>query len=59
MLAIVTMLPAEFTVTEPPELLARLNKLAERFSSAVSRQPRPFWPEWGNSEISAGPSRSR
>jgi hypothetical protein len=29
------MLDAEFTVTEPPELLARLTKLSERFSSAV------------------------
>jgi hypothetical protein len=29
------MLDAEFTVTEPPELLARLGKLAQRFSSAV------------------------
>jgi len=29
------MLDAEFTVTEPPELLARLRKLSERFSSAV------------------------
>src|SRR5712664_129122 len=29
------MLDAEFTVTEPPELLARLSKLAERFSSAI------------------------
>jgi predicted DNA-binding transcriptional regulator YafY len=28
------MLDAEFTVTEPPELLARLEKLAERFLSA-------------------------
>jgi hypothetical protein len=32
------MLDAEFTVTEPPELLTRLNKLAERFSSAVPDQ---------------------
>jgi predicted DNA-binding transcriptional regulator YafY len=31
------MLDAEFTVTEPPELLARLSKMAERFSTAVSR----------------------
>jgi hypothetical protein len=37
------MLDAEFTVTEPPELLARLSKLAERFSSAGA---------------TAGPSRS-
>jgi hypothetical protein len=29
------MLDAEFTVTEPPELLARLGKLAERFLSAA------------------------
>jgi hypothetical protein len=29
------MLDAEFTVTEPTELLARLSKLAERFSSAI------------------------
>jgi hypothetical protein len=29
------MLDAEFTVTEPPELLARLTKLSERFSGAV------------------------
>jgi predicted DNA-binding transcriptional regulator YafY len=29
------MLDAEFTVTEPPELLERLRRLAERFSSAV------------------------
>jgi hypothetical protein len=29
------MLDAEFTVTEPPELLARLTKLSERFTSAV------------------------
>jgi len=29
------MLDAEFTVTEPPELLARLSRLSERFSSAV------------------------
>lgn len=29
------MLDAEFTVTEPPELVARLSKLSERFSSAV------------------------
>lgn len=29
------MLDADFTVTEPPELLARLNKLSERFSGAV------------------------
>jgi predicted DNA-binding transcriptional regulator YafY len=28
------MLDAEFTVTEPPELLARLEKLAERFLTA-------------------------
>jgi predicted DNA-binding transcriptional regulator YafY len=31
------MLDAEFIVTEPPELLARLQRLAERFSSAASR----------------------
>ena len=29
------MLDAEFCVTEPPELVARLSKLSERFSSAV------------------------
>jgi predicted DNA-binding transcriptional regulator YafY len=29
------LLDAEFTVTEPPELLARLSKLAERFSRAM------------------------
>src|SRR3984893_17568776 len=29
------MLDAEFTVTEPPELLARLSRLSERFSAAV------------------------
>jgi predicted DNA-binding transcriptional regulator YafY len=29
------MMDAEFTVTEPPELVARLSKLSERFSSAV------------------------
>jgi predicted DNA-binding transcriptional regulator YafY len=29
------MLDADFTVTEPPELLARLSKLAKRFSSSV------------------------
>lgn len=29
------MMDADFTVTEPPELLARLTKLATRFSSAV------------------------
>src|SRR2546428_9770118 len=31
------MLDAEFTVTEPPELLSRLSKLAERFSGAIRR----------------------
>jgi predicted DNA-binding transcriptional regulator YafY len=31
------MLDADFTVTEPPELLDRLNKLSERFSRAVPR----------------------
>ncbi|GAC1476562.1 MAG: hypothetical protein PVSMB3_20320 [Candidatus Dormibacteraceae bacterium] len=31
------MMDADFTVTEPPELVDRLEKLAERFSSAVSR----------------------
>jgi hypothetical protein len=30
------MLDAEFTVTEPPELLARLNRLSERFSNAAT-----------------------
>jgi predicted DNA-binding transcriptional regulator YafY len=30
------LMDADFTVTEPPELLTRLNKLAERFSSAAS-----------------------
>jgi predicted DNA-binding transcriptional regulator YafY len=36
MLAVyIGMLDAEFTVTEPPELLARLTKLSERFVSAV------------------------
>jgi predicted DNA-binding transcriptional regulator YafY len=34
------MLDAEFTVTEPPELLARLTKLSERFSSAVMEATR-------------------
>src|SRR4029077_4770113 len=34
------MLDAEFTVTEPPELLARLSKLAERFVSAVPSKSR-------------------
>jgi hypothetical protein len=29
------MLDAEFTVTDPPELLGRLRKLSERFLSAV------------------------
>jgi predicted DNA-binding transcriptional regulator YafY len=29
------MMDADFTVTEPPELLARLSRLAERFSNAV------------------------
>jgi hypothetical protein len=29
------MLDAEFTVTDPPELLERLNKLSERFSDAT------------------------
>jgi predicted DNA-binding transcriptional regulator YafY len=32
------MMDAEFTVTEPPELVARLSKLSERFSSAVLGQ---------------------
>jgi hypothetical protein len=32
------MLDADFTVTEPPELLAHLNKLSERFLSAVPRR---------------------
>src|SRR6266851_10223622 len=31
------MLDAEFTVTEPPELLARLTRLSERFASAAGR----------------------
>ena len=31
------MMDADFTVTEPPELVARLSQLATRFSSAVSR----------------------
>ena len=31
------MLDADFTVTEPPELVARLSKLAERYSSATRR----------------------
>jgi predicted DNA-binding transcriptional regulator YafY len=31
------MLDADFTVTEPPELVARLTKLSERFSSAVPK----------------------
>jgi predicted DNA-binding transcriptional regulator YafY len=36
MLAVyIGMLDAEFTVTEPPELLARLTKLSQRFLSAV------------------------
>ena len=34
------MLDAEFTVTEPPELLAHLSRLSERFVSAVSRKSR-------------------
>jgi predicted DNA-binding transcriptional regulator YafY len=29
------MMDADFTVTEPPELIARLSKLATRFSSAI------------------------
>jgi predicted DNA-binding transcriptional regulator YafY len=29
------MMDADFTVTEPPELVARLSKLSERFASAV------------------------
>jgi hypothetical protein len=29
------MMDAEFTVTEPPELVARLRKLSERFTAAV------------------------
>jgi hypothetical protein len=29
------MLDADFTVTEPPELVARLSKLAERYLSAT------------------------
>jgi predicted DNA-binding transcriptional regulator YafY len=32
------MLDADFTVTEPPELLEHLNKLSERFLSAVPRR---------------------
>ncbi|SRR5712692_5256540 len=32
------MLDAEFTVTEPPELLERLGKLAERFLSVARRR---------------------
>lgn len=32
------MLDADFTVTEPPELLARLSRLSERYLSAVSRR---------------------
>jgi len=31
------MLDADFLVTEPPELVARLRKLSERFSAAVPR----------------------
>jgi predicted DNA-binding transcriptional regulator YafY len=34
------MLDAEFTVTEPPELLARLSKLSERFFNAVPSRSR-------------------
>jgi predicted DNA-binding transcriptional regulator YafY len=34
------MLDADFTVTEPPELLAHLSKLSERFLSAVPRKSR-------------------
>jgi hypothetical protein len=33
------MLDADFTVTEPPELLARLAKLSERFLNAVPNNP--------------------
>jgi hypothetical protein len=33
------MLDADFTVTDPPELLAHLNKLSERFLSAASPSP--------------------
>jgi hypothetical protein len=29
------MMDADFTVTEPPELLARLSRLSARFSAAV------------------------
>jgi len=31
------LMDADFTVSEPPELVARLEKLAARFSNAVSR----------------------
>jgi predicted DNA-binding transcriptional regulator YafY len=34
------MLDADFTVTDPPELLARLTRLSERYVSAVSRKSR-------------------
>jgi hypothetical protein len=34
------MLDADFTVTEPPELLAHLGKLSERYLSAVPRRSR-------------------
>jgi len=33
------MLDADFTVTEPPELLTHLNKLSERFLRAVAPSP--------------------
>src|SRR5580704_2995765 len=33
------MLDADFTVTDPPELIAHLNKLSERFLGAVSPSP--------------------
>jgi hypothetical protein len=33
------MLDAEFSVTDPPELLARLTKLSERFHGAVPNDP--------------------
>jgi hypothetical protein len=34
------MMDADFTVTEPPELLAHLNKLSERFLNAATRRSR-------------------
>lgn len=35
------MLDADFTVTEPPELLERLNRLSRRFSSAARLTSEP------------------